>query len=127
MPNPPTEDLWPEDIKADIRTPSMILKAQAQALRKRTKGLLVAEVEARRQLDPGLHALRFDVVAPPFHYARNALFQVTHNPEQPYPAAFISSSQGPANNIRAGLPTGMAPNWLIPAGTPQNLTAIVAT
>lgn len=45
----PTEipDLWGDDIKVDVLSPLMILKAQDEAIRRKTQGVLRAEITTR--------------------------------------------------------------------------------
>src|SRR4051812_27724673 len=108
-------DLWSPDIQADVLTPTMILKAQARALTKRTKGLLVASVEVENAA-PHLFGkkgvllvLRLDIVAAACENQRFSLFSVAHYPGSPYPAALICPSKEVAEWVRRSKSLSEAP------------------
>lgn len=86
-------DLWPSDIKVtDVMTPEEILQEQADALDKRTQGLLRAAVKKVAMGDSV--ALGFDVEAPRAKRSVR-LFTVRHRLDREYPAVVDSSEELP--------------------------------
>src|SRR5579872_4943098 len=82
---PEIPDLWPKEIvdtEATV-TPFTILKQQAAALGRRTKGLVDARV-VRRTDDEGDFAYSFNLVAPTLNYSYS-LFNAWHEPITLYP------------------------------------------
>jgi hypothetical protein len=80
-------DLWPPDIVVDVLSPQMILNEQAEALAKRTQGILRGEVL------PGVAEtfaqLNFDIVAPAVGL-RQRLLSARYSYERPYPVVLIA-------------------------------------
>ena len=85
------QDLWPADIsdETDLVMPVTILREQAAALAKRTKGVLEAEVRSTNP-EPGQSTFvhEFVIVAPTLDSYALALFYVTHDVAG-YPLAFV--------------------------------------
>ncbi|CAN5700587.1 hypothetical protein BH23PLA1_BH23PLA1_05790 [soil metagenome] len=76
--------LWSDDIKLDTLPPLAILRAQANALRQMTRGLLEAEVTTSKR-EKGRVEHRFDLIAPGLDGYRHRLFIVSHRAEMVYP------------------------------------------
>lgn len=80
-------DLWPPDLVVDVLSPIMILNEQAEALTKRTQGIVKGEVL------PGvagkLKQVSFDLVAPALRI-RQRILHVRYREEFPYPAVLIA-------------------------------------
>jgi hypothetical protein len=119
-------DLWSDDIRADILTPTMILKAQARALTRRTRGLIAAEVFVQEHTSMGaghpLLVLRLDGVAAASDNQRYSLFSVAHHLRNPYPAALICASKEVADWVRRSKALSVAPPDLLPNPTEPELT-----
>lgn len=75
--------LWSDDIKVDVLTPLAILRAQVEPLRKKTQGLLEAEVTTSTSGDNVLH--KFDLIAPALGGYRRRILTATHQKEMIYP------------------------------------------
>ena len=75
--------LWPDSINASVLTPLAILRIQANALGKATKGLLEARVHSVRSGESVQHQV--DVIAKALDYTHRIL-SVTHNATLVYPA-----------------------------------------
>lgn len=81
-------DLWPTDLVVDVLSPTMILNEQAEALAKRTQGIVRGEVLPGNSSD--LEQLTFDLVAPAIGN-RQRLLRVRYAPDLPYPVVLIAS------------------------------------
>jgi len=81
-------DLWPSDVVVDVLSPLMILNEQAEALTKRTQGIVRGEVL------PGnagtFEQLSFDIVAPAIAI-RQRLLLARFSKEMPYPVVLIAA------------------------------------
>ncbi len=84
-------DLWSDDIKVDVLPPLTILKAQDEAIRRKTQGILHLEVTAREeQEDRGdegfvywtIYALDLVAIALGYH---ESLLEVLHRKGKLYP------------------------------------------
>lgn len=86
-------DLWGDDIQVGVLPPLVILKAQDEAIKRKTQGILRTEVSTTEpQTNPDneevslhftIHSL--DLVASALDY-RESLLEVSHKPERAYPA-----------------------------------------
>lgn len=76
--------LWPEDFKIDVQSPLAILRVQATALSKATRGILRGDVETETGTETVRH--RLVVIAPAYNGYRHTLLAVTHKVHFPYPA-----------------------------------------
>jgi hypothetical protein len=83
-------DFWSDDIKVEVLTPLMILRAQEPALRKKTKGILQAEVETVSTDSSVIHNLY--LVAPALGNYKEKILSVTHTPSLVYPCEVASST-----------------------------------
>jgi hypothetical protein len=77
-------NLWPEQFKIDVQSPVAILRVQAVAPSKVTRGILEGTVETESVKELVQH--RLVVVAPAYNGYRHTLISVLHNPNLPYPA-----------------------------------------
>jgi hypothetical protein len=77
-------NLWPNEFKIDVQTPLAILRVQAVALSRVTRGILEGTVETESVKECVQH--RLVVVAPAYNGYRHTLISVLHNPNLPYPA-----------------------------------------
>ena len=75
-------DLWPADIRLDVRSPLVILKTQAELLSKHTKGLLECAVTTTEEGEQVQHAL--DLFARAVNY-RERVFSAQHKKKEAYP------------------------------------------
>jgi hypothetical protein len=81
-------DLWPDEITVDALSPAMILNQQAEALTRRTQGLVRGDLSVIE--DPRtVSTLHFDLVAPAVPYRRRILV-VRYNGNAVYPAVITS-------------------------------------
>lgn len=98
----PTEipDLWGDDINVDVVPPLVILKAQAEAISRRTRGMLTAEVVSSSGKEKGevtwVHGLHLR--APTIEYGE-LLLTLSHDENRFYPVSVelpepISWAQG---------------------------------
>ncbi len=79
------QSLWSPEIKAEVMSPSTILKGQAEALALQTGGVLLAEVTSENT-EGGRIALSFDLVAPALQGSRHRILKVSYSKNLPYPA-----------------------------------------
>lgn len=77
--------LWPESIRADIQTPWRILHAQAEALGRQTKDILIGEISKIGD-ENGNPVLAFDIVAPDLGGYRHRIMTVQYGWDNYYPA-----------------------------------------
>ncbi|MCI0699697.1 MAG: hypothetical protein L0241_01250 [Planctomycetia bacterium] len=82
-------DLWPPDLVVDVLTPLMILNEQAEALAKRTQGVVKGEV--LNTLARPFELLTFDLLAPAIGF-RHRLLAARFVMERPYPVVLIADS-----------------------------------
>jgi hypothetical protein len=80
-------DLWPADLVVDVRSPIMILNEQAEALSKRTKGIVKGEVVSG--VSGRFEQPSFDLVAPAVG-VRHRILRVRYSKELPYPVVLIA-------------------------------------
>ncbi|MDY3562098.1 hypothetical protein R5W23_003544 [Gemmata sp. JC673] len=80
-------DLWPADLVVDVLSPTMILNEQAEALAKRTQGIV------RGEIYPGnagqFEQLIFDLVAPAVG-VRQRILNVRFAHDFPYPVVLLA-------------------------------------
>ncbi len=86
----PTEipDLWGDDIRVDIVPPLVVLKTQAEAISRRTKGMLTADVSSSRDVDDdGAVECRHKLLlqARSIGYHGEELLQIQHYENRYYP------------------------------------------
>ena len=92
--------LWSDDIKVDVLTPLVILRAQQEPLRRMTQGILEAEIT--NVISEKLIRHNLDLVAPALGNYRRRVVTVTHFADQVYPVRVDAAtrkrrveSQGP--------------------------------
>jgi hypothetical protein len=92
-------DLWPEDIAQtdSLVTPAMILRAQADLLRQKTKGLVQGRVIRERVGVADKIWLSFYLVAPTLDNCRCHLFRIEHNLDI-YPLRLAPSVELPGHH-----------------------------
>src|SRR5438045_3882631 len=91
-------DLWGNEINVDTLTPVMILNAQAELLRKKTQGVVMAEVSSRQSR--GIVTLSLDLSAPAVHGFRERIVGVRHHLNRVYPAFVMGpNNHAPASTI----------------------------
>jgi hypothetical protein len=83
-------DLWGPEIKLDVLTPTMILNAQAEKLKEKTKGVILADFFARMR--GNIKTLVFDIRAPAVANFRVRIMTVRHHSDRIYPAVVTSRS-----------------------------------
>jgi hypothetical protein len=86
------KDLWPAGIRVSVRTPFMILRAQADFLAMRTKGLIKAELE--RVVEKQSVTINFDIMSAATSRYRTRLLAVIHAENQVYPAIIEARAFG---------------------------------
>jgi hypothetical protein len=84
-----TTDLWPEDLVVNVQTPAMILNEQAEALGKRTQGIVRSSTSDSYQ--GTLRSIDFELTAPVIGF-RARLLQVRHEEERPYPCVVVAGA-----------------------------------
>lgn len=81
-------DFWSDDIKVEVLSPLMILRAQVPALRKKTKGILQAKVET---LDTQVETVHeFSLIAPALDNYKEKILTATHKKNIVYPCTIES-------------------------------------
>jgi hypothetical protein len=80
-------DLWPPDLVVDVLSPIMILNEQAEALAKRTQGIVKGEVLP--SVAGKFKQISFDLVAPAVG-VRQRILRVRYSEEFPYPVVLIA-------------------------------------
>lgn len=88
MPNE-SHDFWP-DIRSDVRSPAMILNEQAEALLKKTRGVI--QPDLLEECSRGIVKLYFDIVAPAANNYRQRVLTVRQKESGTYPAVITASS-----------------------------------
>ena len=86
----PTEipDLWGDDIRVDVVPPIVVLKTQAEAISRRTKGMLTAEISSSTDVDDdGAVECRHKLIlqARSIGYYGEELLQIQHYESRYYP------------------------------------------
>lgn len=76
-------DLWPDDIRADVRPPVVVLRAQESLLAKKTQGILQAKLLTSESEKLVNHSLT--LIAPALNFYRVNLLSATHDQEMVYP------------------------------------------
>ena len=76
--------MWPEEIRAEVRSPSSILTEVAGSLTSRTRNLLAGEVR-RTSDEKGRTVLVFDIVVPALDDFRQRVLSLTYNESRIYP------------------------------------------
>jgi hypothetical protein len=93
-------DLWPTTIQVAPLTPRRVLELQAERLRQRTNGLLVAEIDSSGRQPPNDYhhwegpvvVHKFEIVAPTLNGYRHQLLVCTHEKSFGYPVQVDSGS-----------------------------------
>ena len=80
-----TQDLWPDFFVEKVRGPKSILQEQATFLKKKTKGILKADVLTKTSQDQIYHFFR--LISPALNYYKYDLFSISHGIEL-YPVMF---------------------------------------
>jgi hypothetical protein len=110
-------DLWPDDIRADLRTPLAILRAQGNLLVRRTQGILEADVLTAQNEGSVQHNL--DVIAPGVGYYRKTVIAARHQYDLPYPVTVISEAFVPKREFPA-VPSPAVVRSLVLGAAPEN-------
>lgn len=84
-----TADLWPDDIAVEVLSPVMILKQQAEAISKKTKGLVKGDV--RKISIENSEEIAFDLLAPALGL-REELLTVRYKRGYPYPSSVSAAA-----------------------------------
>ena len=90
-------NLWPDTFKVDVQSPLAILRVQAEALGKVTRGLLEGAVETEE--GQGVVQDRLVVVAPAYNGYRHTLIVAKHHPTLLYPVELRAEAL--AKRVRA--------------------------
>jgi hypothetical protein len=88
-------DLWSDDIKVDVVTPLAILRAQTGPIRRKTKGILEAEVSTITS-EAGRVRHQLDLIAPVLDGYRHRLLAATHEKDLVYPVTVEAECFKPA-------------------------------
>ena len=88
--------LWPDDIKVDVLTPLMILRAQAGLLSRITKGILEAEVVVEQAKLGGnggtpVTQIHLDLIAPALNRSGYRILTTQYSDEMAYPTHIQSN------------------------------------
>jgi hypothetical protein len=83
-------DLWSDDIKVDVLPPLVILKAQDEAIRKKTGGILHSVITTGSEFEDDQEYVTYtmDLVAPALGY-RESILTVSHRQGKFYPATIV--------------------------------------
>lgn len=83
MPAANAKDLWPEDLisEPDDKSPTSILREQAELLGQKTNHTVLASVETSGDDESGQFAVRFVLVAPKIDDYRYILFRIREAPD----------------------------------------------
>ncbi len=84
-------DLWPKSIRAQVLSPSTVLRAQASALARNTSGSIKADIIEISRNDHKIITCAFDIFSPPIGYTER-LFTFSYYIEKVYPAAITSKT-----------------------------------
>jgi hypothetical protein len=83
-------DLWGDDFQVEVLSPILILRMQAEAIQKKTRGILLGEVSTRiaepdeTQLGYAIDIHNLDLIAPAINY-RESILEVWHKVDRYYP------------------------------------------
>jgi hypothetical protein len=124
------EDLWPDDIRVDVRTPLQIMRVQEGLLGKKLRGVLEAEVASR--FTDTLVRHEFDLIAPGLGGYRERIFSATHDRKRIYPvtveaACFLRESELLANRVLRSMAPGpyVEPSDCKEAATEEDLIELI--
>jgi hypothetical protein len=84
-------DLWSNAIDVDVLTPAAILNTQASLLKRKTQGIVIAEVGSSVDSNK-IVTITFDLVAPGIDNFRARVLAVRHKAEYVYPALVSTSA-----------------------------------
>src|ERR1700722_3349877 len=76
-------DLWGDSIKANVLTPLVILKMQAELLRRKSKGIVLGDISA--QPHTNVQRYYFDLLAPAVGARRIRVLIASHSIDLVYP------------------------------------------
>lgn len=99
-------DLWGQAISVDVLTPAAILNTQAALLKRKTQGIVIAELETTTD-SKNVVTIKFDLVAPAVDNFRASVLAVRHKADYVYPAlvatsAFSSKGGGQFGDLKWG-------------------------
>lgn len=78
-------DLWGHAISVDVLTPAAILNTQAALLKRKTQGIVIAELETTTD-SKNVVTIKLDLVAPAVDSFRASVLAVRHKADYVYPA-----------------------------------------
>ena len=88
--------MWPEEIRAEVRSPRSILAEVAGSLTSRTRGLLRGEVRGQSD-EKGRTILVFDIVVPALEDYRQRVLGIVYDQSQIYPVKIEAHAANPRN------------------------------
>ena len=99
-------DLWGHAISVDVLTPAAILNTQATLLKRKTQGIVIAELETTEG-SKNIVTIKLDLVAPAVDNFRATVLAVRHKADYVYPAlvtssAFAGKGGGPFGDLKWG-------------------------
>ena len=86
--------MWPDEIRAEVRSPPSILTEVAGSLTSRTRNLLAGEVR-RASDEKGRTVLVFDIVVPSLDNYRQRVLRLVYDESRVYPAFVDAESVNP--------------------------------
>jgi hypothetical protein len=104
-------DLWSDDIQVKVLTPVAILRAQASSLRRKTQGLVVAELDTRTSAEYVRH--HFDLIAPAANGYRERILTAAHSSKKVYPVTVTAECFAARFNH-------LSPSLRVLGGPPRN-------
>jgi hypothetical protein len=96
-------DLWPDDIRVDVLTPLVILRAQESLISRKTQGILQAKVLTATNDTLVQHQL--DLIAPALNHYRRTVLTAKHSRDMVYPVKVKASCfvpKGPLERMALG-------------------------
>jgi hypothetical protein len=84
-------DLWGDEIRLDVRTPLMILNAQADMLSRKTKGVIKADISEKKYRESWT-VIHFDLLAPSAHSVRTRILAIMHANLEAYPVTVAGTA-----------------------------------
>lgn len=96
-------DLWGQAITVNVLTPAAILNTQAALLKRKTQGIVVAELATTTD-SKNIVTIKLDLVAPAVDNFRASVLAVRHKADYVYPAlvstsAFSGKGGGPFGDL----------------------------
>lgn len=119
------ESLWPQQIRERVLSPTVILRAQAEALARQTGGILLGEIN-KQVTEKGV-SLAFNIVVPALDNYRHRVLDILYAENSPYPAIVDAEILRPISSVlvRLLVESGIVQDGSARADSDKELIALV--